>query len=509
MTRLKIYSSVFLLLNLAFIPLMSLYGLRVCPVLNVAGFTAGCTYSGAFVALVLIINFSLLFLVSGGKGGAALSLIRRSPLAAYSGLYLASTLLSLAAFTAVLKMNHISGFSRAPEVLLLASVLIGLTQAYGLNWVFSGKSAPGEGGEGGVRARWLTHILRVSLPLAAALLVLAHFLLRQSGTLNRGHIAPPAGVDGLIGDSVLLIGFLFLWLAATYLFHFLEEKSHADSVQAHLEELQSFNFSYRSGPSGAWGLWAEILGRLNQFAGALAERHSLLNSFSRFVGKELAGSALKGEIKNVSGEEKELAILMSDIRGFTALSEKLPPAQVAAILNTYFGAMLEELAAHGLTADKFVGDGILAYTDPSSAGAAREQAAAAVDACLAMLDRLVKINVSFRGSGYPELAIGMGLSYGLVALGLVGSEAKLQYTVIGDAVNRAARLEGLCKEAGTPLVIPAEFRALLDDGRRGLFKSLGGRRIKGIENPVEIYGLELPRRESLDPGPGPGREKGR
>lgn len=103
----------------------------------------------------------------------------------------------------------------------------------------------------------------------------------------------------------------------------------------------------------------------------------------------------------------------------------------------------------------------------------------------------------------------MGLSYGIVALGLVGSQARLQYTVICDAVNRAARLEGLCKEAGTPLVIPAEFWALLDDGRRGLFKPLGSRRIKGIENPVEIYGLELPRRGSQDSGPGPGREKWR
>jgi class 3 adenylate cyclase len=490
MTRIKFYAGVFIALNLFFVPLMSLYGLRVCPVLNLAGFLIGCSYAGAFVLLVSAFNFSLLALLAGGRGGALLGLVKARPLTAYAGMYLVSTGLALAVLSVVFRLSHLSGMSRAPEVLVLASVLLGLTQAYGLNWVFSaaGKSAAEESAT--MRSRWAAHVLRAVLPLGAALLVMAHFLLRQSSSLNAGHVAPARGLDGLISDSLLLILFLAAWLGATYLFHFLEEKSQSDSVEAHLEELRGFNFSYRSGTGGAWGLWAEILGQLNRFAGALGERHSLLNSFSRFVGKEVAGSALTGEIKGVTSEERELTILMSDIRGFTALSETLPPAAVAAMLNKYFSAMLEELAPFGLEVDKFVGDAILAYTTPLAPGGAREHNAAAFNAALAMLRRLKELNRSFAAEGSAELAMGVGLYRGTVSLGIIGTADKLQHTVIGDAVNRASRLEGMCKEHGVPLVIARELWETLDEPRRALFRPLGARPIKGIAEPLALYGLD-------------------
>lgn len=485
MTRKRIYWTLFVLLNLAFIPLMSLYGLRVCPILNMGGFLAGCSYSSSFVALVLILNFALLRFFAGS------ALLRSRPLPVYAGIYLASTLLALAVQLAVFRMQHISTMSRAPEVMLLASLLLGLAQMYGLNWVDAASRRPAAGGEATLRSRWVGHVWRALLPMGAALLVLAHFLLRQSAGINRGHVAPSQGVDGLIYASLLLLAFLFAWLGVTYFFHFIEEKMHADSVEAHLEELGDFNFSYRSAPDSAWGLWSEILGRLNSFSQALGERSSLLNSFSRFVGRDVASSALSGEIKEAAGRERELAILMSDIRNFTSLSEKMPPADVAAMLNAYFSAMLEELKAYGLAADKFVGDGILAYASGAVPGLAA-QAGAAVDASLAMLRRLERLNVELRAKGWPELAIGIGIEAGPVSLGLIGSAEKLQYTAIGEVVNKASRLEGLCKELGVRLVVSAPVMSLLDQRRAALFRGYGKRRLKGVAEPVEVFGLSEP-----------------
>lgn len=477
------FSLLFVALNLVLVPLMSLYGLRVCPVLNMGGFLAGCSYSAAFVLVVLVFNFTLLRMFS--RSG----LVRSRPLAVYAGAYLAATALALAVQLAVFRMQHISGMSRAPEVMLLASLLLGVAQMYGLNWVYAGSRPASGGGTGTLRSRWLGHVWRALLPLAAALLVLAHFLLRQSAGINRGHVAPSPGVDSLIYAALLLLVFLFSWLGVTYAFHFLEEKMHADSVEAHLEELGGFNFSYRSDLGTAWGLWSEILGRLNSFGQALGERSSLLNSFSRFVGREVASAALTGEIREAAGQERELAVLMSDIRSFTELSEKMPPGEVADMLNEYFAAMLEELKPYGLAADKFVGDGILAYAGGGAAAGLREQAASAVDASLAMLRRLERLNDGLRARGRPELAIGIGIEAGPVSLGLIGSQEKLQYTAIGEVVNRASRLEGLCKELGVPLVISAKVMSLLDERLTGQFTGFGSRRLKGVAEPVVVFGL--------------------
>lgn len=484
MIRIWTYAAVFTALNLAFVPLMALYGLRVCPVLHVAGFWGGCSYSGAFIALVLGLNFLLLALLSRARQGAVAALLRAHPLPAFAAVYLAATLAALAGQAVFFRVNHMSGLSRAPEVLALASALLGVTQAYGLNWVFAGALRRPLAG---LRARWAAHVARVTLPLGAALGVLAHFLLRQSGALNRGKVAPTRGVDGLIADSVLLILFLLAWLGVTYLFHFLEERTHADSVQAQIEELNGMNFSYRSAPGAAWGLWSEIMGQLNQAAGALAERYSLFSSFTKFVGRDAADKAVKGEMLGTAGTELELTILMSDIRGFTALSEQLGSAAVTTVLNSYFEAMVGELTAHGLAADKFVGDGLLAYVLPEKKSAA-ECNAAAVASALGMFLRLEGLNASFAASGTPELRIGIGLCRGRVTLGTIGGGDKLQYTVIGDAVNRAARYEGLCRETGARLVVARDLLETLPEEYAKLFRPYGKREIKGLSGQVEIYG---------------------
>jgi class 3 adenylate cyclase len=458
MTKIKIYFLLFTLLNLAFIPLIALYGLRVCPILNFAGFYLGCSYSSIFISLVTFTNFVFLTLIIKNPDSRLKKWGRKSPTWFFAGIYVASILITLILIIILFYYLNIPLRSRAPEVLILASLLLALTQVYGTHWAlgetefFSVPKSPS------FRARWSSHLTRSLLPLFVMIIVLTHFFLRQSTELNHGHVAPQLPIDGMISNTILLLLFLFAWLILTYSFHFLGEQSQLTMVQAHLRELSNFNLNYQTQVERTWGIWSLLLEQLNLFSIALGERNRLLKTFSRFVTKEVAQVASQSEIKEASGENKELTVIMSDIRNFTAISEKLSPTDVVNMLNRYFTAMLDEFSKHTIVVDKFIGDGILAYVETENDH--QKENSIAVSSALAMLRRMLVLNEE--ESEYPQLQIGIGIYRGPVVMGFIGSEAKLQHTIIGDTVNRVARLEGLCKEMGSPLVISNEVWKSLD-----------------------------------------------
>jgi len=152
-----------------------------------------------------------------------------------------------------------------------------------------------------------------------------------------------------------------------------------------------------------------------------------------------------------------VAVLFSDIRGFTPLSESMRPDDVAALLSEYFGAMVECVFRNGGTLDKFVGDSVMAqWGAPLSAPDDPDRA---LHAAVEMLDALAALNAKWRGERRPELQVGIGLNYGEAFAGNIGSERRLEFTVLGDVVNTAARL---CAAAG-----PGEI-LLTDALRRAL-----------------------------------------
>jgi adenylate cyclase len=216
------------------------------------------------------------------------------------------------------------------------------------------------------------------------------------------------------------------------------------------------------------------------------ERAAVRSLFSRYVSKEVLSDILKNpSALSLGGKEREITVLFSDIRGFTTLSESLPPHEVVRILNDYFSAMTEEIIAHGGVLDKYIGDAIMAFWGAPLADAL--QASHAIDTALAMRRRLESLNREFAARHDPRIQIGIGIATGNAVAGNVGSLRRLNYTVIGDTVNTASRLEGLTKEKNVPIIISQQTKERAGD--RYDYIALGAAMVKGKKKEVMIFGV--------------------
>ena len=192
-----------------------------------------------------------------------------------------------------------------------------------------------------------------------------------------------------------------------------------------------------------------------------------------------------GEDVLMVGERKEVTVLFSDIRGYTALTEELEAADVVSMLNEYFETMVEAVFHSEGTLDKFIGDALMAvFGAPLPLN---NHAWSAVCSALDMRRRLVDFNQERLAKGQPELRIGIGLSSGEVVSGNIGSQRKMEYTVIGDGVNLSARLESITKQYGCDIVLSEHTYELCKERVR--VRELDLIRVKGKQEPVKIYEL--------------------
>lgn len=211
-------------------------------------------------------------------------------------------------------------------------------------------------------------------------------------------------------------------------------------------------------------------------------RRRVRESFGRYVSREVAARILAEE-PSLDGERREVSILISDLRGFTTLSETMEPVRIARHLNEYFEAMTAAIFAHRGMVNDFVGDSIIAVfgaplSDPDHARHATLSA-------IAMERALSGLNQRWQAAGLPTLRQGVGIHTGQVFAGNVGSSTRVKYTVIGDPVNVAARLEGLNKELGTTVLMTEETHAIVKD--RVDVKDRGTIAVKGRVQPVRVY----------------------
>ncbi len=236
----------------------------------------------------------------------------------------------------------------------------------------------------------------------------------------------------------------------------------------------------------AWIISAGVLFGYRYFTGE-RERRELRETFSKYVSPEVLEHILENPARvKLGGEEKELTVLFSDIRGFTTLSEKTSPQELVGILNRYFTLMTDEVLKYGGVLDKYIGDAVMAFWGaPVEDG---EQADNAVKAALGMVAALQKFNKELEREGKSAINIGIGIYTGRAVVGNIGSAKRLSYTVMGDTVNTASRLEGLNKEYKTNIIIGESTKLKLRDNYN--FKLLGGALVKGKTVPVEIYAVE-------------------
>ncbi len=464
------YCVLFGALNLAFIPLISLYGLQICPVLHVGGFAIGCYYATLFISVVLLINGSVLGLTFRQPKWRKRLLSNTAYLSV--GGYVLASLLALLTLYLLSDTTHLG---RSPEVMVLASLLIGITQHYGLSWVLQQNThdAPALPT---LQRSWFQQVMRTLAPIGVTLVVILHFIWRQLEITDSTH------------NIMILLAFLFLWMIMTYLFFFLEEKSALKAIQAHIKHIRQMDTDYKT-TIPLQGLWGMLANQLNDLSDTLKQRSNLINSFSRFVSRDVASRALDGEIVATEGKQKKAVVIMTDIRGFTALAETLPAEIVVEMLNRYFSAMLDVMNRHGLMIDKFIGDGMLAYVDAEEdEQLSIRQTTVAAHEMLAASDAL---NKKFADEGLPAFHMGIGIDCGQLVMGLIGAESKLQQTIIGDIVNHAARLEGLCKMLGSPLIISKRIWQALSEDEQTEFADQGKQVLAGIEKEIGVFALKV------------------
>jgi adenylate cyclase len=234
------------------------------------------------------------------------------------------------------------------------------------------------------------------------------------------------------------------------------------------------------------------------------QRYQRVRREKKFIEKAFKGymsDALLAEVKknprglNLGGEKKLVTIFFSDLAGFTTMSEKLPPEEVVRILNTYLKRMTAVIMEGGGFVNKFEGDAIMAFWGaplPSE-----RQAAQAMRAALRCQEELQALNDDFEKNGLPRLGMRIGINSGEVIVGNIGSQERFEYTVIGDAVNLASRLEGINKQYGTKVICGALAGNMAS--AQMVLRRLDRVRVKGKLNPEEIFEVLA---EKTQPAPG-------
>ncbi|MCW2235581.1 adenylate/guanylate cyclase domain-containing protein [Azospirillum canadense] len=230
-----------------------------------------------------------------------------------------------------------------------------------------------------------------------------------------------------------------------------------------------------------------VLPALGAVLETLALRRLAATVLDTYVGRQSGTRILSGDIRRGTGANVRAVLWYCDLRGFTPLADRLPREELIALLNDYFEIMGGSVEQHGGEILKFIGDAMLAIFpledgDHSGAAACTKALDAAEDALKAMNAR----NAERAAWGQPTLRCGIALHLGDVMYGNIGSANRLDFTVIGPAVNLVSRIEGLCNRLDRTILTSAEIAATCGDR----LVSVGWHPVKGLHDPIEVYGLK-------------------
>ena len=339
-----------------------------------------------------------------------------------------------------------------------------------------------DGGIKDFQGRWN---LSLRKRLVVSLFLLGPAMLLGTSILTLGVLHDSAGIDEalrrvwpLISYAVVMSLALFTALLLLSMNGFLRPIRRLESA---MDAIADGNLEVRV-PIETGDVLGVLGEHLNDMVSRLRERFHLESAFGRFVDPRLAEQAARGDL-HLQGSREVIAVMFTDIRNFTSLSEAQDPTILVRELNRYFSSMLPCIVHHGGSLNKFLGDGmmILFGAPTPLENPARNALLASRD----MREALERFNAGQRERGLPELSMGVGIATGQVVVGNIGAVNRMEFTAIGDTVNTASRLESLTKSLGASILVDSATADLAGEGFE--LASLGKVVLKGKANAMEVH----------------------
>jgi len=330
------------------------------------------------------------------------------------------------------------------------------------------------------------------LLFVSSLVVLPPIIILGTTLLIRvRHELIVSGHEQLLGFMPSLAAWVVLIVAVGYALSLLIFLRMANEASESVNDLSEAMHQVEEGRLDTYLLektsdeYAGIYRRFNRMVSELMERERLRDAFGRYVAKELAEDVMQHGIE-LGGKEVHASVLFADIRDFTAMSESMSANEVVNILNQYFSVVEPSIQEQGGWINKFGGDSLLAVFGVLTPQPDHIQHA--VQAALNMRLALREFNKKQKENGKPLLKIGVGIHTGKMVAGSVGSHDRMEFTVIGDTVNTASRIEGLNKKWGTDILIS---EAVAKETKREIeLEPMPETRVRGISEPIHVFAVK-------------------
>ena len=326
--------------------------------------------------------------------------------------------------------------------------------------------------------------LRTRMFIAFTLVSIVPMTLMAILSYNKARLMLVMNPEDVIQSLFYLTAFLLIAaLAVTIILSYVVSSSiigPVKSMETAMIKVQNgdLNVSARVAGNDELGILAESF---DQMIAGLRDRDRIKETFGRFVSPEIAQAILENP-PMPGGENAEVSILFSDVRNYTTICEQLTPKEVIALLNNYFSYMVQAIEKHHGLVYQFVGDGIMAvFGAPVKL---TDHANCAVRSALEMMDALDRFNTEVR-LGLPPIKIGIGINTGPAVAGIIGTQQRMEYRVVGDSVNLAARIEALNKDLHTEVLVSRSTVDQLKDSFK--LKAFQPVKVKGKEDYVQVY----------------------
>jgi len=342
--------------------------------------------------------------------------------------------------------------------------------------VFAGEGAGVEGPYTDAHDTWISAFAPIESPDGARVAAVLQADVEVSALI--ADLRARATIDALVALAAVLLAFAGALVLGR---RFAKPIRAVAEAAAHVEA-GDYDVSVPQDRADEVGLLGAAV---NRMARGLKEKERLRDMFGKYMAREVVEDLMDTEELQLTGQERDVTVLLSDIRGFTAMSERLDPAELVGLLNEYFAILVDVVIECEGVIDKFMGDALLAWFGAPTPQP--DHSRRAILAATMIQERTAAWNATRARAGLEPIATGIGVATGRVVVGNIGSDKRFEYTAIGDAVNLASRL---CSKAEAGEVVTThDVQVASGDDR---FHELGALEVKGVREPVPCWRVQLP-----------------